>query len=176
MSAPLKLGARRVLVLAVGQFSGQRVLAAPGPATYPSFAQAAGHALSTVFLDNLASDLERMTQVNRLVDLVAPADLLASGVDVGHVEALVLAPSQDLGALALAHEQHLPGGLRAMLRALGSTRGSGANLTSYLLFDRGYCRALLALGYADTMDRRTELAAFLAGGRNGIAPLPASFS
>ena len=46
---------------------------AAGTAAYPSFAQAAGHALSTIFLDNLAADLERMTQVNRLVDLVPPA-------------------------------------------------------------------------------------------------------
>ena len=46
----------------------------------------------------------------------------------------------------------------------GSTHGTGANLTSYLLFDRAFCRALLALGYADTLARRGEIVAFLAGG------------
>jgi hypothetical protein len=44
---------------------------------------------------------------------------------------------------------------------LRSTRGSGANLLSYLLFDRDFCRALLRLGYQDTFARRDEVAAFL---------------
>ena len=173
LSAPLNLGARRVLVLAVGQFSGQRA-PADASAGYPSFAQAAGHALSTIFLDNLAADLERMAQVNRLVGLLRPADLAARGLDVGHVEALVLAPSQDLGALALAHEARLPNPVRTLLRALGSTQGTGANLISHLLFDRAFCRALLALGYADTMARRAEIAAFLAGCAPPPVPLAGS--
>jgi NTE family protein len=169
LSAPLKLGARRVLVLAVGQFSGQPASEGAPPPRYPSFAQAAGHALSTIFLDNLAADLERMAQVNRLVDLVPPNELGARGLDVGRVEALVLAPSQDLGLLALARADALPGTVRALLRGLGSTQGTGANLTSYLLFDRAFCRALLALGYADTLARRGEIVAFLAGG-NRLPP------
>ncbi len=172
LSAPLKLGARRVLVLAVGQFSGQR--AADAVAAYPSFAQAAGHALSTIFLDNLAADLERMTVVNQLVAMAAPATLRESRLDVGHVEALVLAPSRDLGALALAHEGRLPAPVRRVLRALGSTEGTGANLVSYLLFDRAFCRALLALGYADTMARRAEVAAFLGGRAPDAWPLAGS--
>jgi len=104
-----------------------------------------------------------MAQVNRLVSLVPPAELGANGLDVGHVEALVLAPSQDLGLLALAHADSLPGTVRALLRGLGSTQGTGANLVSYLLFDRAFCRALLALGYRDTLARRGEIVAFLQG-------------
>ena len=167
LSAPLNLSARRILVLAVGQFSGQRAAPAAGPAAYPSFAQAAGHALSTIFLDNLAADLERMTQVNRLVDLIPPPRLRESDIHVGHVEALVLAPSKDLGALALQFADRLPNGVRGLLRALGSTQGTGANLTSYLLFDRDFCRALIDLGYTDTMARRAEVDDFFAGAPNG---------
>ena len=167
LSAPLNLGARRILVVAVGQFNGQRPPPKDGPAAYPSFAQVAGHALSTIFLDNLAADLERMTQVNRLVDLVPPPQLRQSGLNVGHVEALVLAPSKDLATLALQFADRLPNAVRALLRALGSTQGTGANLTSYLLFDRDFCRALIDMGYTDTMARRAEVADFLAGAPNG---------
>ena len=162
LSAPINLGARRILVLAVGQFSGQLAVPPIGGAEYPSFAQAAGHALSTIFLDNLAADIERMNQVNQLVDLIPGLALHASGISVGHVETLVLAPSVDLGALAMKHAHRLPTPVRALLRGLGSTQGTGANLTSYLLFDRQFCRALLALGYADAMARRDEIARFFA--------------
>jgi NTE family protein len=54
-----------------------------------------------------------------------------------------------------------------LLRALGSTQGTGANLTSYLLFDRDFCRALIDLGYADTMARRAKWTTFFAGAPNG---------
>jgi NTE family protein len=68
----------------------------------------------------------------------------------------------------------LPTGVRALLRGFGSSRGTGGNLPSYLLFDRGYCRNLLALGYADTLARREEIGAFLAGADVRYSPLPAS--
>ena len=38
---------------------------------------------------------------------------------------------------------------------------SGSNLVSYLLFEREFCRALIKLGYQDTMLRRDELMRFL---------------
>jgi NTE family protein len=170
LSPALHLGARRVLVLAVGQFAGQR--AAPQPqAAYPSFAQTAGHALSSIFLDNLGADLERLHQLNRLASVVPSDELVRRGLKLGHVDALVVAPSRDLGETALAFADQLPAGVRTMLRGFGSTRGTGANLTSYLLFQPGFVRALLALGYADAMARRDELDVFLTAGASGFAPV-----
>ena len=173
LSPPLNLGARRILVVAIGQFNGQRPPLRREAAEYPSFAQVAGHALSTVFLDNLAADVERMMLVNRLLDLVPPDSIPDNRI--AHVDALVLAPSRDLGAVAMEHAERLPSALRTLMRALGSTEGTGANLTSYLLFDRAYCRALLALGYADTMARGAEVHAFLAGAAHAAPLLPANF-
>ena len=171
LSPALHLGARRILVIAVGQFAGQRPPpSADGPA-YPSFGQVAGHALSSIFLDNLGADLERLAQMNRLAALVPPGSLGRHGLALAHVDALVLAPSQDIGPLALAHEEQLPAGVRTLLRGFGSTRGTGANLLSYLLFDRAFCRALIALGHADAMARADEIAAFLADDRPAYVPL-----
>jgi len=170
LSQALHLGATRVLVLAVGQFAGQRPPA--GPPQYPSFAQVAGHALSSVFLDNMGADIERLTQYNRMIDRLPAAAREMNGQSVKHVDALVLAPSQDVATLALRHVDSLPATVRAVLRGFGSTQGTGANLTSYLLFDRGFCRDLLAMGYADAMARRDEIEAFLEGEATRYLPLP----
>jgi NTE family protein len=173
LSPALHLGARRLVVIAVGQFSGQHESALNGEPRYPSFAQLAGHALSSIFLDNLGADLERLLQMNRVLDLVERSGMPHPGLAASHVDAFVISPSRDLGELARAYVDRLPAGVRAMLRGFGSTRGTGANLPSYLLFDRGYCRKLMALGYADTLARREEIVAFLAGAHVRYVPLTA---
>lgn len=170
LSPALHLGARRVLVLSIGQFAGQQpgLLARP---RYPSFAQTAGHALSTIFLDNLGADLERLHQLNRLAGVVPPDELARRGIRLGHVDALVLAPSCDLGEAAMAYASRLPAGVRALMRGFGSTQGTGANLTSYLLFEPAFVRTLLRLGFADAMARQDELDAFLAATAAPFVPL-----
>ena len=70
----------------------------------------------------------------------------------------------------MQYADRLPAGVRTLLRGFGSTRGSGANLLSYLLFDRDFCRALLRLGYKDTLARRDEVAAFLDARRTNFIP------
>jgi NTE family protein len=170
LSPAMHLGARRIVVIAVGQFAGQRAAPTANPG-YPSFAQTAGHALSTIFLDNLGADLERLHQINRLASVCPADDIVRRGVRLAHVDAFVLAPSRDLGEAALRFASQLPLGVRTLLRGFGSTRGTGANLTSYLLFQPGFIRALLALGYADAMARREEIEAFLDGNAPAYVPV-----
>ena len=161
LSPALHLGARRILVVAVGQFSGQRPAEGANAIAYPSFAQVAGHALSSIFLDNLGADLERMQRLNQVFSLV-PEQRQQQHPEVAHIDALVLSPSQDLGAMAVPYAVRLPIGVRYLLHGLGSTKGTGASLLSYLLFERGYARVLLDLGFRDAMARRDEIEAFLA--------------
>ena len=40
-------------------------------------------------------------------------------------------------------------------------RRSGANLVSYLLFDKDFCRALIDLGYQDALKQKQEILNFL---------------
>jgi NTE family protein len=44
---------------------------------------------------------------------------------------------------------------------VGARRRVGANLVSYLLFERPYCRELIDLGYKDAMHRKEEILRFL---------------
>ncbi|MEO8808549.1 MAG: patatin-like phospholipase family protein, partial [Burkholderiaceae bacterium] len=62
------------------------------------------------------------------------------------------------------HLGALPLPIRAMLRGVGvEGRGNdarGAALASYLLFEAPYTRELMALGVADTMNRRVDVLSF----------------
>ena len=111
-----------MLVIAVGQFVGQQP--APGNAQqqprYPSFAQVAGHALSSIFLDNLGADIERLQRLNRVLNLV-PRNIQQAHPDNVHVDALVVGPTRDLGQLAIPYAKRLPTGVRYLLRGLGAT-------------------------------------------------------
>jgi NTE family protein len=95
------------------------------------------------------------------------------GLTLHHVDVLVLTPSEALDAIAVKHVRNLPGTIRFLLRSVGAMRRGGANLASYLLFERGYCNELIALGYEDTMKRREEVESFLAG---GLSLVPGAYS
>ena len=53
----------------------------------------------------------------------------------------------------------LPRSIRMLF--YGALKRSGANLVSYLLFEKSYCRALIYLGYEDTMRQKDDLMEFL---------------
>ncbi len=174
LAPALHLGATRLFILAVGHFFGTapREAAAQVPSTYPTFAQTASHALSSIFLDNLAADLERLVAVNRLTECLPSTVAREAGADVGRVDALLFAPTTDLGARALDFASLLPTGVRAMLHGLGAMQASGSTLMSYLLFDHRYCRLLMQQGYADAMARRADIEGFLRGDRIEAVALP----
>lgn len=126
---------------------------------YPTLAHIAGHALDSIFLDGLEVDLERLQRINKTVSLIP--EELRQATDMRHIEVLVITPSQPLEKVAERHIDRLPWTIRLLLRAAGVMRRSGANLVSYLLFDKHYCRALIDLGYQDALKRREEIVKFL---------------
>ena len=80
------------------------------------------------------------------------------------VQPLVVAPSEDFAVVASSLLNRLPASLRFMLDALGTPDAKSADLTSYLLFDPAYTRALLDIGYRDAAARIDEIEAFLRRG------------
>ena len=161
ISAAVHLGAQRILVIGAGRMHeppGQRA----GSSEYPNLAQIAGHALSNIFLDALAVDVERLQRINSTLKLLPPAALAQTALR--QIEVLVIAPSQRLDDLAAKHLSSLPAPIRAMLRSLGvSGQGKearGAALASYLLFEAPFTRELVDLGFLDAMARRTEVVQF----------------
>ncbi len=159
ISSALHLGAHRILVIGGGQNGhespeGER----EHVDDYPSLAQIAGHALNSIFLDSMEVDLERLQRINRTLSTMPEAARRIS--DLHHVDILVIAPSQPIEKIAERYAKKLPWTIRYLLRWGGAMRRSGANLVSYLLFEKSFCRALVELGYQDAMKRRGEIVLF----------------
>ncbi len=159
ISSALHLGAERVLVVGMGNGGYEDENQRNKIDVYPSLAQIAGHALDSIFLDGMEIDLERLRRINNIVSLIP--EEARPNVNLRHVDALVISPSQALEKIAERHLQGLPWTIRILLRAVGVMRKNGANLVSYLLFDKAYCRALIDLGYKDAMKRKEEILEFL---------------
>ena len=160
VSPALHLGADKLLVIGVGRQLAPQAerIQTRSP---PSLAQIAGHALNSIFLDSLEVDLERLQRINRTLEMI-PQDILSSShYPLRRVEFRVISPSEDLEKLALAHAAELPRTIRMLLSTVGGLKRNASTLLSYLLFERGYCRDLIRLGYRDTMARRDDIVAFV---------------
>jgi NTE family protein len=160
VSPALHLGANRLFVIGVGRQmqAQQERIKTEG---FPSLAQIAGHCLNSIFLDSLEVDLERLQRINRTLSVMPPALRAASNMPLHEVDFRVISPSQALEKIAVAHVRELPLTIRTLLYTVGALKKGGSNLISYLLFERAYCRALIRLGYHDTVQRRDELMQFL---------------
>jgi len=158
VSPALHLGADRVLIVGTGRQSGDGGRARSN--VYPSLAQIAGHALNSIFLDSLMVDIERLERINRTVSLIPRERMSETTVQLRPVKVLFITPSQPIERIAARFIHELPGTVRFILRPTGALNRSGSNLASYLLFEESFCRALIDLGYQDTVAREAEVKAF----------------
>jgi NTE family protein len=161
VSPALHLGADRVLIVATVRQDAQAEPPRIRASLYPSVAQIAGHALNSIFLDSLNVDIERLQRINRTISLIPPEKLREAGLPLRQIKVLVISPTQPIERMVVRHAHELPWTVRFLLRGIGGMNRNGSNLASYLLFEQGYCRALIDLGYQDTMARSAELLEFL---------------
>ncbi len=158
VSPALHLGADRVLIVGTGRQNTGDARARSN--TYPSLAQIAGHALNSIFLDSLMVDIERLERINRTVKLIPPDRLADASVQLRAVKVLYITPSEPIERIASRFIHELPRTVRFVLRPTGALNRSGSNLASYLLFEEPFCRALIDLGYKDTVAREAEVREF----------------
>ena len=161
ISPAIHLGAEKVLIIGAGRMSETR-RDMPEAVTYPSIAQIAGHAMSSIFLDSLAVDIERMNRINRTLAML-PAELRTHS-ELRPVETLVIAPSERIDEIATRHIKSLPAPIRVMLGGIGATEVRGSALASYLLFEASFTNELIALGFSDAMNKKDEVLAFFGDG------------
>lgn len=159
ISPALHLGADRVLV--IGNHQTEPKLERVSNPKPPSLGEIAGHTLNSIFLDSLDADIERLQRINKTVKLIGDQDREKHGVTLRQVEVQVISPSDDIGKMAAEHAHELPWSIKTLLRGIGAYSKTDSSLMSYLLFEKGYCNALIKLGYDDTVREKENILHFL---------------
>ena len=159
ISPALHLGADRILVIGNHQTKPtfERV-SNPKP---PSLGEIAGHTLNSIFLDSLDADIERLQRINKTINLIGDSKRAKHGIKLRQVEVQVISPSDDIGKIAAKHAHELPWSIKTLLRSIGAYSKTDSSFMSYLLFEKGYCNALIKLGYEDTMREKENIQHFL---------------
>ena len=157
-SAPIHLGARRILAVSNRHRGITQAASEPVIRDYPPPAQIAGQLMNAMFLDDLDQDGLNLQRLNTLVRAL-PAD---RRLGLHPVELVIIRPSQDLGRLSLQFEPQLPRMFRHLTRSLGSRETTSPDLLSLLMFQPDYIHRLLEIGAADAAADGARLAALLA--------------
>ena len=159
ISPALHLGADRVLV--IGNRQSEPKLERISNPKLPTLGEIAGHTLNSIFLDSLGADIERLQRINKTVKLIDDQDREKHGVTLRQVEVQVISPSDDIGRMAADYAHELPWSIKTLLRGIGAYSKTDSSFMSYLLFEKGYCNALIKLGYDDTIREKENIMHFL---------------
>jgi len=163
LSPAVRLGAQRIMVVGVRNEESDPEPGPDDPVPYPSFGRVAGYMLDALLNDGLSADLERLTRLNQIANDQPGRRLDGEFGSIRSIDAFIMYPSQDIREIALRYVHEMPRPVRLLMRGLGALNYGGRQLVSYLLFESGYTRELIRLGYADAMDRRSQLLDFLEG-------------
>ena len=161
LSPAIHLGADRMLVIAVREQQQAFESDLPAELEPPTIAQLGGYVLDTLFMDGLYTDLERLVLINRLLEQTGTEALHGAMASLRPLHTLIVAPKRDLRDVAERHAHELPRPVRLLLRGLGAGSGHGMQLVSYLLFESGYTRELIDMGYRDALAMEEDLRAFI---------------
>lgn len=157
ISPAIHLGAEKVLVIGAGRLM-EPARDIAEFAAYPTLAQIAGHALSSIFLDSLAVDIERVTRINATLSMLTEEQ--KAKTPLRPIEMLTIAPSERLDEIASRHVGSLPRPVRMLLAGIGATETRGAALASYLLFEASYTGELIQLGQKDAWAQHEQILKF----------------
>ncbi len=159
LAPAIHLGADKLLVISVRYKRTREEEILEQVQGYPPPAQVLGMLLNAVFLDALATDLERVRRINHTLSKLESEKRPATGLK--RLDLMVLRPSRDLGKLAADIKADIPRLLKVIVRGLGTQYSKTPDFLSYLLFEQTYVKRLMELGHEDTMLRQTEIEQFL---------------
>ena len=161
ISPALHMGARQLLIVGVSNNATTDTNETVADHS-PSIAQIVGHMFNSAFIDSVESDLETLRSINRLASALPESLRANNGItDLNPVDVLSISPSQSIDQIAQEHIHELPMSLKLFLRVTGANaQGGGTSAASYLLFEPGFCRKLIELGFQDAMAQREDIEIF----------------
>ncbi|OZG71363.1 alpha/beta hydrolase [Hahella sp. CCB-MM4] len=159
LSPAVHLGSDRILLIGV---SANRVMAPVRKKheKFPPLAYIMEHMLNGAFIDVIENDVDKALLINQLIKAIPPANLEKFGIDLRPLEILNISPSQPIDELAAAHIQELPATVRKFVGQNNDSPEGGASLASYLLFEGGFMRDLIKLGYMDAQSHARQIENF----------------
>ncbi len=161
LSSAIHLGAERMLVIGVRDEHPDPEPQEGAAAEMPTFAHIAGYMLDTLFMDGLYTDLEQANRINIIMEQLDDGDLDGPVANLRPLSTLIVVPREDIREVAARHVDELPRGVRLLLRGLGASNKEGLQLISYLLFESGFTRELIDMGYRDALEMEDDLRAFM---------------
>jgi NTE family protein len=161
LSPIIRLGAKKIFAIGVrGQNLEHQEDAADD--RDPSLSQIMGVLFNVMFLDHLATDIEHLERLNRLL---GSGQIRQPGIDgcerIRPLTTFLITPSVDLSKLAEQHQRDMPYLIQYFVSSLGRDVASCADLMSYLLFTSKYTSDLIEIGYHDASERIDEIEDFL---------------
>jgi len=123
--------------------------------TPPSISQIVGHMLNSAFVDTLDNDLEFLCDMNDVLDYVPEKVRNSGSIRAQKIELLEISPSKEINVLASEFYDELP---KQMARQIKPDTSS--TLLSLILFEKGFCSALMDMGYEDALAKESEVRQF----------------
>jgi len=160
LSPVIRLGARKILAIGVRGHNLEHQ--EESDRAEPSLSQVLGILFNVMFLDHLATDIEHLERLNRLLsDGHVRHDGNQGCEKLRPLTPLLVTPSVNLAKLAEHHQKDLPYLIQYFVNSLGRDAASCADLMSYLLFTSKYTKDLIDIGYHDASERIDEIEDFL---------------
>lgn len=153
LAPALRLGADRILAISPRYRPSTEEAERHQIAGYPPPAQILSHLMSSIFLDVLDQDVQRLLDLNRLAAKLPPDEREG----LRPVSIRVVRPSQNLAKLATQYEARLPKAFRYLTRGLGTRETTTPDFLSFLMFQPDYLQRLIEIGEADAERRYSEI-------------------
>ncbi|MNS90874.1 hypothetical protein D3C72_1249420 [compost metagenome] len=126
----------------------------------PSVARVVNVLLNAIMMDGMEVDLERIDRINEAIHKLDESH--RQHLLVKKIEYIWISPSFDIAEIASTKSNQLPRMIRYLLKGLGNIE-EASEVVSYLLFESGYCKRLIDMGYEDTMKQKLQLQHFITG-------------
>ena len=172
LSPIIRLGAKKIFAIGVRGHNLEHQEEASDNRD-PSLAQVMGVLFNVMFLDHLATDIEHLERLNRLLGSGQISQPGTEGCErIRPLTTFLVTPSVDLSQLAEQHQKDMPYLIQYFVSSLGRDVASCADLMSYLLFTSRYTSDLIEIGYHDANERIDEIESFLYSSDDGYMEEP----